>query len=221
MSKPAPGHFFPLHIRMRLIPEIDMILNTKGRANADRLHACQNTWLAEKLVYIKTWEIELLDHYNLHIQMSLCMAMMSLSHPTNNKFALFHSIDRHWINKCHILTILKSAESQARAMIAGMLHYLQWKFGLNETKKTNIAKWFKLEARARAVDAYWDPKDECVKNTSNLMLAEALAEDDDLYWAAEKPAQAEPTSPKRKWVQLEEESLDNTVSTIKSGLSQP
>jgi len=51
------------------------------------------------------------------------------------------------------------------------------------------------------------------------MLAKALAEDDDLYWAVEKTAQEEPTSPKRKWVQLEEESLDDMVLMIKSGLS--
>jgi len=50
------------------------------------------------------------------------------------------------------------------------------------------------------------------------MLTVAIAEDDDLYWEAEKPP-PEPASPKRKRVQLEEESLDDTVSTIKSGLS--
>jgi len=134
-SKPTPGHKFPLGIRMWLVPKLDMILNTKGRANADRLWACQNTWLAEKVTIIKTWEIELLDHYNLHVQMSLRMAMMSLLHPTNNKFALFHSIDRHWIEKCHVLTVLKSAESHAWAMIVGMLPYLQWKFRLDEKRK--------------------------------------------------------------------------------------
>jgi len=91
----------------------------------ERLRACQNTWNAEKLAYIKTWEIELLDHYNLHLQMNLRAAMMTLRHPTNEKFALFHSIDRHWIEKCHVLTVLKSAEAQARSMIAGMLLYLQ------------------------------------------------------------------------------------------------
>jgi len=53
--------------------------------------------MVEKLIFIKTWEIELLDHYNLNVQMNLRMAMMSLRHPTNNKIALFHSIDRHWI----------------------------------------------------------------------------------------------------------------------------
>jgi len=134
-SKPSSGHAFPLGIRMRLVPELDMILNTKGRENADRLRACQNTWLAEKVTIIKTWEIELLDQYNLQVQMSLRTAMMSLPHPTNNKFALFHSIDRHWIEKCHVLTVLKSAESHARAMIAGMLPYLQWKFRLDEKRK--------------------------------------------------------------------------------------
>jgi len=29
-SKPEPGHVFPLQIQMRLVPEIDSILNTKG-----------------------------------------------------------------------------------------------------------------------------------------------------------------------------------------------
>jgi len=102
-SKPKPGHSFPLHIQMRLVPEMDSILNTKGCSNAERLRACQNTWTTEKLIFIKTWEIKLLNHYNLNMQMNLCMAMMSLQHPTNNKFALVHSIDRHWIKKCHVL----------------------------------------------------------------------------------------------------------------------
>jgi len=36
-SNPAPSHTFPLHICMQLVPKIDTILNTKGRANADWL----------------------------------------------------------------------------------------------------------------------------------------------------------------------------------------
>jgi len=115
-------------------------------------------------VYIKTWEIELLNHYNLHLQMNLCTAMMSLRHLTNEKFTLFHTIDWHWIEKCHILMVLKSAEAQARSMIAGMLPYLQWKFGADNKKKGYITKWFKPAVRARAVDAYWDPLEECVKH---------------------------------------------------------
>ncbi len=50
------------------------------------------------------------------------------------------------------------------------------------------------------------------------MLTEVMADADDLYWAAEKPA-PDLASPKRKRVQLEEELLDDMVSTIKSGLS--
>jgi len=53
-SKLEPGHHFPLQIRMQLVPEIDSILNTKGRTNMECLCACQNTWNAEKLTYIKT-----------------------------------------------------------------------------------------------------------------------------------------------------------------------
>jgi len=97
---------------------------------------------------IKTWEIKLLDHYSRQVKMSLCTAIMSLSHPSNNKFTLFHSIDRHWFEKCHVSTVLKLAESQACAMIAGMLPYLQWKFGADDLKKGKIANWFKPAARA-------------------------------------------------------------------------
>jgi len=117
-----------------------------------------------------------------------------------------------------MLMVIKSTEAQARSMIARMLPYLQWKFGANNKKKRYIAKWFKLAAQARAVDAYWDLLEECAKNTSNKMLTVAIADDDDLYWVAEKPP-PNPALPKCKWVQLKEELLDDTVSMIKSGLS--
>jgi len=103
-------------------------------------------------------------------------------------------------------------------MIAGMLPYLQWQFGTDDQKKSQITKWFKQAVRARAKDAYWDPAEECVKNTSDKMLSMALADKDDLYWVAEQLA-PDPASPKCKHVQIEEESLDNTVSMIKSVLS--
>jgi len=45
-----------------------------------------------------------------------------------------------------------------------------------------------------------------------------MADNDDLYWATEKPL-PDPVLPKRKQVQLKEELLDSTVSTIKSGMS--
>jgi len=214
-NKLEAGHTFPLGIRMRLVPEIETVLNMKGRANVERLRACQNTWNTSKLAYIKTWEIELLDHYNGDLKLSLRGAMMTIKHPTNAKFNLFHSIDRHRLEKCHMLTVLKSAESAARAMIAAMLPYLLWKLGKDARSKSTIAKWFKPAARARAADAYWDEKEECVKNTSDLMLTEAMADDDDLYWEVDKV----PESPKRKQVQIEEESLDDSVPTVQTAAS--
>jgi len=118
-----------------------------------------------KLTYIKTWEIELLDNRSGLLGMSLRDAMMSICHPTNEKFALFHLIDKSWQETCHILMVLKTAESYAHAMISALLPYLQWKVYKVKSKQAGpiIAKWFKPEARARAVDAYWDPRDKCVK----------------------------------------------------------
>jgi len=52
-SRPSNDHTFPLHIRMRLVPKIDSVLNLKGRKNVDKLHACQNNWNRTKLTYIK------------------------------------------------------------------------------------------------------------------------------------------------------------------------
>jgi len=125
-SKTSPEHQFPLHIRMRLVPELDAILNTKEHQNVDKLQACQNTWLSGKLVQRKMWEIELLDDESELLGLSLRDAMMTICHPTNKKFTLFHTIDKHFWEKCHVLTVLKSAESLAHAMITAMLPYLLW-----------------------------------------------------------------------------------------------
>jgi len=144
--------------------------------------------------------------------------MMDLRQPTNNKSNLFHTIDKHFRDKCHVLTVLKSAESQAHAMIAAMLLYLLWQHAKSQPgpKASALKKWFKPEARRRAEDAFWCPKDECVKNQSNMMLAAALETEDDLYWEADA---TKPPSPKRKRYQAEEESLDDSISTVKTAMS--
>jgi len=183
-SKPAVDHQFLLHIWMQLVPKIVAVLNTKGRQNVDKLRSCQKMWLVGKLVEIKTWEIELLDDKSEELGMTLCDAMMALRHPTNQKFALFHSIDKHFRDDCYVLTVLKSAESQAHAMIATILPYLLWQHAHSKSgpKASALKKWFSPTARRRADDAYWCPKDECVKNQSDEMLVAALADNDNLYW---------------------------------------
>jgi len=172
-SKPSQDHKFPLHIRMRLVPEIDGVLNTKGRTNVEKLRSCQKTWLSGKLVQIKTWEIELLDDESEELGMTLRDAMMDLRHPTNKKFALFHTIDKHFRDTSYVLTVLKSAESHAHAMIAAMLPYLLWLHAQSKPgpKASDLKKWFSPTARRRADDAFWCPKDECVKNQSNFHLS--------------------------------------------------
>jgi len=63
-------------------------------------------------------------------------------------------------------------------------------------------------ARHRAEDAFWCPKDKCVKNPSDLMLAEALATEDTLYW------QTDATKPQAK-----EELLNDSVMTVQTAMS--
>ncbi len=151
-SKPQTNHQFPLHIRMRLVPEIDAVLNTKGRQNVEKLRSCQKTWLSGKLVQIKTWEIELLDDKSNILGMTLRDAMMDLHHPTNKKFALFHTIDKHFRDACYVLTVLKSAESHAHAMIAAMLPYLLW---LHAQSKTGPKASALKNGLARPHDVAW------------------------------------------------------------------
>jgi len=154
-SCPSLDHIFPLHIQMHLVPKIDSVLNIKGWKNVEKLHACQNTWNKSKLVYIKMWEIELLDSQSGILGLSLWDVMMAIHHPTNPKFALFHLINKLWWETCYILAVLKSTELYMHAMILALLPNLQWKISKEKGSQaaTPIAKWFKLEARSRAVDA--------------------------------------------------------------------
>jgi len=217
-SKPGFDHQFPLHIRMRIVPEMDTVLNTKGRQNVDTLRACQKTWLLGKLIQIKTWEIELFDDKSEELGMTLRNAMMELRHPTNQKFNLFHSIDKHFRDTCYVLTVLKSAESHAHAMIAAMLPYLLWLHAQSQPspKASALKKWFSPAARHRAEDAFWCPKDECVKNASDLMLAEALEAEDALYWELDE---IKTPSPKWKRSQADDESLNDLVPTVDTAMS--
>jgi len=143
---------------------------------------------------------------------------MSLQHPTNKKLTLLHSIDKHFQEKCHVLMVLKSAESLVHAMIAAMLPYLLWLHAKSKPgpKASAIKKWFKLAERHQAEDAFWCPKDKCIKNQSDLMLVAVLDNNNALYWEqqAEKPP-----SQKCKRPQVEEESLDDMVSTVQTAMS--
>jgi len=144
--------------------------------------------------------------------------MMMIHHPSNPKFALFHSVDKSWREVCYILTILKLAESYAHAMISALLPFLQWKFTKERGDQVAslIAKWFTPTAWVWVADAYWDPWDKCIKNTSNKMLELVTADDDDLYWEAKVTLQ--PVKWKR--TQIDKESLNDSVLTVKTAVTQ-
>jgi len=154
------------------------------------------------LIQIKIWEIKLLDDKSNELGMTLRDAMMDLRHPMNKKFNLFHSINKHFRDKCHVLTVLMSMESQAHTMIAAMLPYLLWQHAQSKPgpKASTLKKWFKPTTCRHMEDTFWCPKDECVKIQSKLMLAEALAEDDALYWEMDvtKPCPLNKKDPKWK-----------------------
>jgi len=106
------------------------------------------------------------------------------------------------------------SKSYAHAMIAGLLPYLLWHFtdDADSQKCSIISSWFKPMACLWVEDTFWDPDKECVRNTSDHMLTSTLDSNDTLYWEVDKTP---PTSPKRKWAQVDEETLDNSVLTIK------
>jgi len=89
--------------------------------------------------------------------MMLWDAIMELHHPMNKHFNLSHSIDKHFRDQCYVLMVLKSAESQAHAMIAAMLPYLLWYHvkGKQGPKALALKKWFNPMAQRRAEDAFW------------------------------------------------------------------
>jgi len=68
-----------------------------------------------KLVFNKTWKIELLYTEDDDLQLTLQQVMMTICHPTNNKFVLFHSID-----KSEISGILCSCDDICAAAILTM-----------------------------------------------------------------------------------------------------
>jgi len=140
------------------------------------------------------WEFKLLDHFHAGINLSLHQAIMSIPHLTNKKFTLFHLIDKSRFETCHVLTVLKSAESYRCAMIVSLLPYLLWNFAgvIDTCKHLMISKWFKPTAHQQAKDAFWDPQEECIKNTSDLMLTLALDDDDALYWEQEENTSKSP-----------------------------
>jgi len=91
---------------------------------------------------------------------------------------------------------------------------LEAKYG--KVAQSQVPKWFKLAAQIRSADAYWDPKEECVHNKSDEMLNVAMLDEDGLYWEVEA---TETLPAKRKKIKVNEESVMDSVSMVKTAIS--
>jgi len=145
------------------------------------------------------------------------MQWWSLNIQQTKKFMLFHVINKnilersamswqYWI--CQITSPCHDCHNAAIFAVATCE---------KPTRAPSISskKWFKLAAWHRAEDAFWCPKDECVKNQSNLMLTAALDNNNALYREVEM---TKPPLPKWRWPQAEEESLDDLALTVKTAM---
>jgi len=102
-------------------------------------------------------------------------------------------------------------------MIAALLLYLKWTLEARHGKvaTSQVPKWFKLVAHSRSMDAYWDPKEECMCNKSDEMLLAALSNLDALYWEVE----VEQVILERKKIKVDKESVSDSISTVKMVIS--
>jgi len=103
-------------------------------------------------------------------------------------------------------------------MIAALLPYIKWtleaQFGKIAT--TQVLEWFKPMACLHAVDAYWDPKEECICNKSDDMLNVAMVDEEGLYWEMDL---VEILLAKQKKIKVDDESVTNSVSMVKMAIS--
>ncbi len=143
--------------------------------------------------------------------------MMSLKHPANPRFSLFHSIDKHWKDDCYLVTCLKSANSLAHAMIVALLPYLKWTLKAEHGKiaMVQVPKWFKPATCLQSTEAFWDPKEECIRNKSDEMLMAVLSNADRLYWEAE----VQEAPPKQKKIKVDNESVSDSILMVKTAIS--
>jgi len=94
-------------------------------------------------------------------------------------------------------------------MIAALLPYLKW---MLEAKHGNVATAQVLAAQLWSNDAFWDPKEECIRNKSDEMLTVALSDTDGLYWEAEVQ---EPVTPKWKKIKVGNELVMDSILMVK------
>ena len=142
---------FPNGIRLRFALPIGAAYNLNTKAKLEKLRSRQQLW---NQTYKKgqSWEITQLD-FNLTTELTLRQALTKIMSTTDNRFPLFHSVDRPTSKSSGIsFQFLPELESEARLMISNLLPYLHYHYG------EIASKCFTPSAVERLTDCKWDPE---------------------------------------------------------------
>ena len=142
---------YPNGIRLRFALPIGAAYNLNTKAKLEKLRSRQQLW---STTYKKgqTWEITQLD-FQLSDSLTLRQALTQIVSTTDERFPLFHSVDRSTGKSDGIsFQFLPELESEARLMISNLLPYLHYHYG------DKASSCFTPSAVERLSDCKWDPE---------------------------------------------------------------
>ena len=142
---------YPNGIRLRFALPIGAAYNLNTKAKLEKLRSRQQTW-SQTYKKGQSWEITQID-FQLTNTLTLRQALTQIMSTTDERFPLFHSVDRSTGKMSGIsFQFLPELESEARLMISNLLPYLHHHYG-------DISKQcFTPSAVERLQDCQWDPK---------------------------------------------------------------
>ena len=165
---------FPNGIRMRLVPEMNRLVNTEARAMVDRLRAKQAAF-CENMMQALTWDFDSLDYKASDCEWTMRSMLMSIKSREIKGRPLIHSVDKHWRDTGFAISFHPKLEDEVRSLLAGgLLPFLAYKYG------PSAATYFTFSARDRAQDATYDPERGIVISPEDDMVSDALKADPDL-----------------------------------------
>ena len=142
---------YPNGIRLKFALPIGAAYNLNTRAKLEKLRFRQQLW-SQTYQKGQTWEITQLD-CQLSDTLTLRQALNKIVSSTDNRFPLFHSVDRSMGKNGGItFQFLPELESEARLMISNLLPYLHYLYG-DQTKQC-----FTPSAVDRLSKCKWDPQ---------------------------------------------------------------
>ena len=142
---------YPNGIRLRFALPIGAAYNLNTKAKLEKLRSRQQLW-SQTYKKGQSWEITQLD-FKLTNELTLRQALTKIISTTDERFPLFHSVDRSQGKMSGIsFQFLPELESEARLMISNLLPYLHHHYG----EKT--IQCFTPSAVERLNDCKWDPE---------------------------------------------------------------